>query len=330
MRDNPIKATVDFNLDGTQHGFLKVPYSGDDSAWGAIMVPVTVIKNGEGPTALFTGANHGDEYEGPIALWCLAAELSAERINGRVIIVPAMNYPAFKAGKRTSSIDGGNMNRVFPGDPNGTITEIIADYFSRTLLPLADYVVDLHSGGKTLEFVPFACAHVLDDKEQQARCVAAMEAFNAPYSMMLLELDAAHMYDTAAENQGKVFVGTEIGGGGSADATSTKIATRGVLNVLMHAGILPGEPERHSSINVDSHDAGCFITCEHSGLLELRNDLGDEVQKGDLIAVIHDTERTGTAPVEYHAKVDGILVGRHYPCLIKPGDNLAVIALRGD
>ena len=103
--------------------------------------------------------------------------------------------------------------------------------------------------------------------------------------MMLLELDAAHMYDTAAENQGKVFVGTEIGGGGSADATSTKIAKRGILNVLMHAGILPGEPERHSSINVDSHDAGCFITCEHSGLLELRNDLGDEVQKGDLIAV---------------------------------------------
>ena len=266
MRDNPIKATVDFNLDGTQHGFLKVPYSGDDSAWGAIMVPVTVIKNGQGPTALFTGANHGDEYEGPIALWCLAAELSAERINGRVIIVPAMNYPAFKAGKRTSSIDGGNMNRMFPGDPNGTITQIIADFFSRTLLPLADYVVDIHSGGKTLEFVPFACAHVLDDKEQQARCVAAMAAFNAPYSMMLLELDAAHMYDTAAENQGKVFVSTEIGGGGSADATSTGIAKRGILNVLMHAGILPGEPERYSSINVDSHDENCFVTCVQSGL----------------------------------------------------------------
>jgi N-alpha-acetyl-L-2,4-diaminobutyrate deacetylase len=294
------------------------------------MVPVTVIKNGQGPTALFTGANHGDEYEGPIALWCLAAELSAERINGRVIIVPAMNYPAFKAGKRTSSIDGGNMNRMFPGDPNGTITEIIADYFSRTLLPLADYVVDIHSGGKTLEFVPFACAHVLDDKEQQARCVAAMAAFNAPYSMMLLELDAAHMYDTAAENQGKVFVGTEIGGGGSADATSTGIAKRGISNVLMHAGILPGEPERHPSINVDSHDEDCFVTCEHSGLLEMRNDLGDEVQKGDLIAVIHDMERTGTAPVEYHAKVDGILVGRHYPCLTKPGDNLAVVALKAD
>ena len=45
MRDNPINSTVDFEKDGVQHGFLKVPYSGDDSAWGAVMVPVTVIKN---------------------------------------------------------------------------------------------------------------------------------------------------------------------------------------------------------------------------------------------------------------------------------------------
>ena len=81
------------------------------------------------------------------------------------------------------------MNRVFPGRPDGTVTEKIADYFQRTLLPLSDYVLDMHSGGKTLDFVPFACAHVLDDKAQQERCVAAMDAFNAPYSLMLLELD---------------------------------------------------------------------------------------------------------------------------------------------
>ena len=61
MRDNPIHPTVDFEQDGVQHGFLKVPYSGDDSAWGAVMVPVTVIKNGSGPTAILTGANHGEQ-----------------------------------------------------------------------------------------------------------------------------------------------------------------------------------------------------------------------------------------------------------------------------
>ena len=328
MSQSPVLATVDFDAEGVQHGHLKVPYSGDDSGWGAVMIPVTVIKNDVGPTVIFTGGNHGDEYEGPIALWWLSNELKSKDIRGRVIIVPAMNYPAFKAGKRTSSIDGGNMNRAFPGRPDGTITEIIADYFNRVLLPMADYVVDIHSGGKTLDFVPFACAHVLEDKHQQERCVAAMEAFNAPYSLMLLELDSAKMYDTAAEKMGKVFIGTELGGGGSASATTVAIAKRGISNLLKHAGISSGEPERGPSISLVTPDHRSFVTSEHSGLLEMCVDLGSDVKNGEVIALVHDIERTGTQPVEYKATIDGVLVGRHYPSLTQPGDNLAVIAIR--
>ena len=294
------------------------------------MIPVTVVKNDVGPTVIFTGANHGDEYEGPIALWWLSNELKSKDIRGRVIIVPAMNYPAFKAGKRTSSIDGGNMNRAFPGRPDGTITEIIADYFNRVLLPMADYVADMHSGGKTLDFVPFACAHVLEDKHQQARCIAAMEAFNAPYSLMLLELDSAKMYDTAAEKMGKVFIGTELGGGGSASATTVAIAKRGISNLLKHAGILSGEPERGPSISLVTPDHRSFVTSEHSGLLEMCVDLGAEVKNSEVIALVHDIERTGTQPVEYKATIDGVLAGRHYPSLTQPGDNLAVIAIRAE
>ena len=328
MNDSPLTATVNFDQEGVQHGYLKVPYSGDDSAWGAVMTPITVVKNGEGPTALLTGANHGDEYEGPIALWSLSRNLKPESIQGRVIIVPAMNYPAFRAGKRTSSIDGGNMNRAFPGRPDGTITEIVADYFNRVLLPMADYVLDIHSGGKTLDFVPFAAAHILEDADQQARCVAAIKAFNAPYSMMLLELDAKNMYDTAAESQGKVFVSTELGGGGSADASTVAIARKGVDNLLKHAGILAGKPALDESVFLDMPDGNCFVTSEHSGLLEMCANLGDEVKKGEVLALVYDVDRTGAEPVSYYAKMDGILVGRHYPCLTKPGDNLAVIAVK--
>ena len=328
MSQSPVLSTVDFDAEGVQHGYLKVPYSGDDSGWGAVMIPLTVVKNDVGPTVIFTGANHGDEYEGPIALWWLSNELKSKDIRGRVIIVPAMNYPAFKAGKRTSSIDGGNMNRAFPGRPDGTITEIIADYFNRVLLPMADYVVDLHSGGKTLDFVPFACAHVLEDKHQQARCIAAMEAFNAPYSLMLLELDSAKMYDTAAEKMGKVFIGTELGGGGSASATTVAIAKRGILNLLKHAGILSGEPERGPSISLVTPDHRSFVTIDPSALLEMCVDLGSDVKNGEVIALVHDIERTGTQPVEYKATIDGVLAGRHYPSLTQPGDNLAVIAIR--
>src|SRR5262245_17307726 len=102
LRPSPVAATVDYNKDGVQHGFLRLPYSRDDSAWGSVMIPIAVIRNGDGPTALLTGANHGDEYEGPLALFELARTLDPKDLSGTVIIVPAMNYPAFRAGTRTS------------------------------------------------------------------------------------------------------------------------------------------------------------------------------------------------------------------------------------
>ncbi|KAB0493979.1 N(2)-acetyl-L-2,4-diaminobutanoate deacetylase DoeB [Pseudomonas vancouverensis] len=326
LPDNPISATLDFTREGVQHGFLKLPYSRDDSAWGAVMIPITVIQRGEGPTALLSGGNHGDEYEGPVALSKLAQSLSAADVRGRVIIVPFMNTPAFRAGQRTSPIDKGNLNRSFPGKPDGTVTEKIADYFTRTLLPLADIVLDIHSGGRTLDFLPFAACHVLPDKVQQARCEAGMRAFNAPYSMRMLELDAGAMYDTAAESQGKVFVTTELGGGGSSSARSVAIAERGVRNLLVHAGILEGEVQTAPSVMLDMPDSDCFIASEHDGLLEMCRDLGDHVDQGEVIARVYDATRSGVAPVEYRAARRGLLAARHFPGLVQCGDTLAVIA----
>ena len=207
------------------------------------MIPIAVTRNGTGPTALLTGGNHGDEYEGPLALYDLARTLDPKDVSGTVIIVPAMNYPAFRAGTRTSPIDKGNMNRSFPGKPDGTVTEKIADYFQRELLPRADIVLDFHSGGKTLDFVPFCAAHVLPDKALEKRAFAAVEAFSAPFSVKMLEIDTVGMYDTAAEEMGKVFVTTELGGGGTSRAETVRIARRGVLNVLRHSGIVAGKVE---------------------------------------------------------------------------------------
>ncbi len=327
MRTNPIVSTIDFKDSGVHHGHLKLPYSHDGSAWGAVMIPITMIAGRPGPTALLTGANHGDEYEGPVALLELARTLKAEDVSGRVIIVPMMNYPAFLAAKRTSPIDCGNMNRVFPGSPDGTPTAKIADYFQRTLLPMADIVLDIHAGGKTLDFVPFAAAHALADSEQEARCVAAMRAFNAPYSMILSELDSVGMYDTAAEDMGKVFVTTELGGGGSLTAASAAIAKKGVANLLKHAGILEGQPEIGASVDLDTGADGCFTISTSEGLLEMLVDLGDTVEKGQPIARIHDVKRSGTEPTLFHAGVFGILAGRYFPGLIGIGDCLAVIAV---
>ncbi|MCB1389427.1 MAG: N(2)-acetyl-L-2,4-diaminobutanoate deacetylase DoeB [Rhodobacteraceae bacterium] len=330
MPANPIRPTISLTEPGKRHGFLKLPHSRNDSAWGAQMIPLTVIQGAPGPTALLTGANHGDEYEGPIALQALAHELTAEAVTGRLIIVPFLNFPAFRAGTRVSPIDGVNLNRAFPGRPDGTVSQKIADYFARTLVPMADLVVDFHSGGRTLDFLPFACAHYLDDAAQQEACVAAARAFNAPFTLMLREIDAVGMYDTEVEAQGKIFVTTELGGGGTATARSARIARRGLRNVLVHARLLPGTPEVEASRLLDMPDDDCYHTAPESGLVEPLVDLGGTVARGDALARIWPADRSGAAPVTVVAQRGGILAARHFPGLTQLGDTLAVVAVASD
>ncbi|MDP5306104.1 N(2)-acetyl-L-2,4-diaminobutanoate deacetylase DoeB [Paracoccus spongiarum] len=328
MSGNPIRPTIPLDAPGKHHGFLRLPYSRNDSAWGSVMIPITVIANGAGPTALLTGGNHGDEYEGPIALQQLSWEIAPEDVTGRVIIVPYMNYPAFRAGARVSPIDQVNLNRAFPGRPDGTPSQKIANYFNDVLVPMSDLVLDYHSGGKTLDFLPYAAAHYLDDKDQQAACVAAVKAFAAPYTMMMLEIDAVGMFDTAVESQGKVFVTTELGGGGTATARSAAIATRGARNVLRHAGILSGAAETGGdSIMLDMPGDDCFHFATRDGLLHPLADLGDSVAAGQPIARIWPPDRTGVDPVDVLANRDGVIAARHFPGLVQSGDCLAVIAV---
>ncbi|RUR37785.1 N(2)-acetyl-L-2,4-diaminobutanoate deacetylase DoeB [Vreelandella populi] len=328
LRPSPISATVDFDADGVQHGFLKLPISTDISAWGAVMIPITVVKNGDGPTALLTGGNHGDEYEGITSLLKLANALTAEEVSGRVIIVPCMNTPAVMAGKRTSPMDKGNLNRSFPGDPNGSVTLQIADYFTRVLVPMSDVVLDLHSGGRTLDILPFGASHVLDDKAQQQAALEGAKAFGAPYAMVMFELDAEKLFDTACERQGKVFVATELGGGGTSTPQSMTITERGVRNFLIHYGLVAGEVEmpEGGQVYLDMPDASCYVQSQHSGVLELTVALGDAVTQGQVLAYVFDMTRTGSEPVAYRAERDGVLMARRAPALVNMGDTIAVIA----
>lgn len=330
MSQNPIRPTISLDAPGKRHGHLKLPYSRNDSAWGAVMIPITVIVGQPGPTALLTGANHGDEYEGPIALQALATEIEASDVTGRLIILPFFNYPAFRAGTRVSPIDQVNLNRAFPGAPDGSVTQKIAHYVASVLVPLADLVVDFHSGGKTLDFLPFACAHYLEDARQQDACVAAMKAFNAPYSLMLREIDAVGMYDTHVEAQGKTFVTTELGGGGTASARTARIARRGLRNVLIHAGILSGEPEVAPSVLLDMPEDDCYHTAPETGLLEMLVDLGEAVVPGQPLARIWPVDRTGMVPATITAQRAGLLAARHFPGLVQIGDTLAVVAVVRD
>lgn len=330
-KPSKVSASVDFAAQGKQVGYLSAPHSRNDSGWGAARFPIAVIANGSGPTVFFTGGNHGDEYEGPIALTRLIQTLDPGQIQGRVIVMPYLNAPAVAAGARLSPIDGVNMNRAFPGERDGTVTRMIADYVTRHVLSLADAVCDIHSGGKTMYFSPFGAIHDLDDTALMARARAALEAFDPPVALILRELDAEGMIDTEVEGKGKVFVTTELGGGGTTSRASLDVADHGIVNLLKHFGVLDGKPATRASRGLKPSrrmimpDAA-YVIADHGGLLEMLVDIDDPVRAGQAIARIYDIERPAAAPADYRAGCDGVLLGRSHSCLVKPGDFLAMVA----
>ncbi len=330
--ETKVSSTVDLSADGRHHGYLNIPHSRDDSGWGAVHLPVISIRNGEGPTIFLTGGSHGDEYEGPIALMKLARTLDASEISGQVIIIPALNYPAVMAGTRLSPIDGVNMNRAFPGTRSGSVSSMIAHFVHQKILPVADVVLDIHSGGKTLMFSPFACYHRIPDSEVMAQAKQAMLAFGAPVSLELVELDAEGMLDTAVEDMGKIFVGCELGGGGTTTTHTVSVAETGIRNLLAHFDIIAEKPQTREDRGLPPTRvmhmpvADCFVICEDAGVYEALIDLDSTVNTGDAVGQVHFPEKPERAPVVYRANYAGTLIGRSHKALVGPGDFLALIA----
>src|SRR4051812_5307422 len=97
-----VVTSLDFAQPGKQQGFLQVPYSHNLGGWANVMIPITVVARGRGPTVLVLGGNHGDEYQGQIAAMKLARELTPEAVTGRIILIPSLNLPAARAGTRLS------------------------------------------------------------------------------------------------------------------------------------------------------------------------------------------------------------------------------------
>lgn len=331
--DEPkVSSSVDFDANGKHFGHLSIPHSRNDSGWGSVHLPVVSVRNGDGPVLVFTGGNHGDEYEGPIALMKLARTLAPAALNGQVIIIPALNFPAIMAGTRLSPIDGVNMNRAFPGRRDGSVSQMIAHFVQHEILPRCDAVCDIHSGGKSMYFSPFAAYHTLPNKAVMEKARAATLAFGAPIALELVELDAGGMLDTAVEEMDKIFVSTELGGGGTASPRTVAIAESGARNLLVHFGLVEGKLATRESLGLaptrmmHMPDPGSFLICDNRGIFEMLVDLDQAVAEGDPIGQLHFPGHPESHPQVYRAGASGTLIGRTHKALMEPGDFLALIA----
>ncbi len=298
---------------------MYVPHSHDRSAYGRIVLPVIVVQGSPGPTLLLTGGVHGDEYEGPIALTGLAQTLDPQTLVGRVVIVPKANPPAVEAGQRTSPIDGGNLARSFGAAAPGTITQQIAEGIARLLLPLADCVVDLHSGGKTLDYVPSTLGRIPADAGLAASVLDLMLAFRAPFALASLTSEANGTLVAAALERNIPAFATELGGAGGLSHTSMRVARNGIAALMAHLGMIePGVDLPPSRLMLVAPDG--YARAPHSGIFEPFPSLGDKVTLGQPAGDLWDLNRPDLAPVRMLSPASGLLVCRRVPAPVQPGD----------
>ena len=325
---SPIFSDVDYERDGKQVGYLHLSHSVTRSAYGNITIPIACIRNGRGPTLFLMAGNHGDEYEGQIVLARLIRTLEPGAIQGRVIIMPAANLPAALAGTRVSPIDNVNFNRAFPGDPEGTPTYQIAHYVDSVLLPLADYHLDLHSGGGSLVYLPLIAMLSSGDAARDAKARAAMLAFGARYAQIWHTLTDRRFEAMAAMRRGCVTLNGEFGGGGALSVEGLRIAARGVDNLLAHVGILPPSAARQGEPTtlVEVRDRSYYVYATERGLFEPFCELGETVAAGQACGQVVFIDNPAREPVVCHFQRAGLVICKRHPGLVERGDCVAHLA----
>jgi predicted deacylase len=321
-----VTTTIDFDRDGKQAGFLSVPISTHESAYGRIQIPIVSVRNGKGPTALLVAGSHGDEYEGQIALTRLSRQLQPSSISGCVIILPAANLPAALVGRRTSPLDEGNLNRAFPGDPNGSPTAMIAHYVESVLLPKADFAIDLHSGGSSLDYLPCAIVRDSGATSDVARTFAALKAFGGRFAYVTdgRNQGAENTFHAAASRCGVLAITTELGGAGQISAAGLRLAEDGTRRLLLHVGILKddiaGSNGTMRIMSVEGPQA--YVVAPEAGIFEASVELGQEVTSGECAGQIHfpDTPWKASVPVNFGS--GGFIICRRPVALVRRGDCL--------
>ena len=239
------------------------------------------------------------------------------------------NYPAARSGRRTSPIDEGNLNRSFPGDPRGSITQMIAHLIEEELVPNVDLLIDLHSGGSSLMYLPSTQVLLQDDGTISLAEKELADAYGAPFNHVLHEEGDDHSAE-AARRKGKLLLCSEFGGGGTVTPDILKICEDGLLRAL-HAfnlltalpdGLSPPQVPRYLEIKGDEH----YIYASEDGLHEPLVELDEEVHASDAAGVIHFPETPQREPQIEYFQSDGIVVCKRVPGRSERGDCLFHLA----
>ena len=228
-------------------GWIDVPRGVDDGT----KIPVTVVRGAkDGPVLALIAGTHGAEYTAIVASQRIAAALDPASMSGSVILVHMANPTTFYGRRVYYGADGKNLNRMYPGDPAGTISQRIAHAITTQVIDRATHLIDMHCGDGNESLRPYSYWMPIGDEKVDP---AAREMVLA-YGLDHIVVDRSRPTDpkktlytsTTAMVRGKPAITTESGGMGLTDERSVDAHVAGALSVIDHLGIMKAPSVRAS------------------------------------------------------------------------------------
>lgn len=252
-------------------------------------LPVFLINGAkEGPRLLVTAGIHGGEYPCVEAAARLGRKLDPARLAGQMVILPSANPVAFRARSiYVTPPDGLNLNRQFPGDPNGSFTQVWADWLFQHAIRKADLYIDMHGGDMIEALVPFVSFNITGDQrvDSLARQMAEVYGIRA----MLVKSDPGGLAGTtyaAAARAGIPALLTEAGGQGVWDEENVAILQNGVRRVMAHFDMYPEFSDPGEA--AEEFTGWSWLKSEEEGLFYPSVSIGEHVAEGQPVGHIAD------------------------------------------
>jgi len=290
----------------TVSGYLPVP----EKDGVGTRIPVTVIHGARpGKVLALVAGLHPVEYPPILALYRLKVSLDPKDLAGTVIMVHIANVPGFQ--RRSIyyvPADGKNLNRVFPGDPQGTLSQRMAAVITEQVVKRSDALLDMHCGDGNEALIPYTYWMISGDKafDESTRRLAL--AFGIPHIIIDetrgKDLANSKYLGNTAILMGKPAITTEAGNLGRTDEESVSRNVRGVLSVLRFYGMIPGAPAPATDpVWIDKYEV---VNSKWDGLFEPRLEMGYYVKAGQVVGTV--TDYLGNVKEEVRAPFTGILL----------------------
>lgn len=256
---------------------------------GEFRLPAAVLHGTRpGKTMLITAGVHGGEYVGIQAAIELSQKLKIQKVAGTIIIIKVINVPAFERRNGSMGLtDGKNLNREFPGNPEGTEMERLAWAVSHELQPAADYYIDLHSGDDYEQLTSYVYYAGMADEKTVSQSRRMAEQVDVPY-MVRSNVASGGAYNYAA-SQGIPSIVIERGGMGAWTSEEVRSTRRDVRNILCHLGIYQGKKDYRTYYPLDVTDI-CYQDASRDGLWYPFKKPGDMIREGEILGEVRDYE----------------------------------------